>query len=40
MIAHIQHSSLARFWRELSLSLGVLNRMQFSAPWRRDAKGF
>jgi hypothetical protein len=29
-------SPIARFWRELSLALCVLNRMQFSAPWRRD----
>lgn len=29
---------LARFWRELSLSLYALNRIQFSAPWRRGAK--
>jgi hypothetical protein len=32
-------STLARLWREVSFSLCVLNRMQFSAPWRRDAKG-
>ena len=32
-------SRLARFWRELSLSLYALNRIQFSAPWRRGAKG-
>ena len=39
MTAHTQLSPLARFWRELSHSLRVLNRLQFSAPWRRDAKG-
>lgn len=32
-------SSLARLWREISFSLCVLNRIQFSAPWRRRAKG-
>lgn len=31
-------ATLARFWRELSFSLRVLNRMQFSAPWERGAK--
>ena len=32
-------STLASLWREISFSLRVLNRMQFSAPWRRQAKG-
>ena len=39
MTTHTQLSPLARFWRELSISLSALNRIQFSAPWRRDAKG-
>jgi hypothetical protein len=30
-------SPLARLWREITFSLCVLNRMQFSAPWQRDA---
>lgn len=33
-------SPLARIWREIGHSLCVLNRMQFSAPWRRKAKSF
>jgi hypothetical protein len=37
MTTHL--SPLARFWRDLSLSLCVLNRIQFSAPWRRDRSG-
>lgn len=32
-------STLARLWREIAFSLCVLNRMQFSAPWQRRAKG-
>lgn len=39
MTTHTQHSPLARFWRELVLTLRVLNHIEFSAPWRRDAKG-
>jgi hypothetical protein len=30
-----QLSPIAHFWREIILSLRVLNRMQFSAPWQR-----
>ncbi len=32
-------SPLARFWRELSFSLCVLNRIQFSAPWNPRRTG-
>lgn len=39
MTTHTQLSPLARFWRELSLSLKALNAIQFNAPWRRGAKG-
>lgn len=37
MTAHL--SPFSRLWREISFSLCVLNRMQFSAPWHRRAKG-
>ena len=33
-----QLSPIARVWREILFSLRVLNRIQFSAPWQREAK--
>lgn len=35
----LQFSPFARLWREIAFSLCVLNRIQFSAPWRRGRKG-
>ena len=32
-------SFLARLWHDLSVGLCVMHRMQFSAPWRRNAEG-